>query len=95
MRKRNREKEKHPDYLSPARQQVNKLLLEGINNKEIGRRMGITEKAVKSHLTVIYCFFGVTTRHELIVKQYQEKIKALRGDEPPADPNILPKGLLK
>jgi DNA-binding NarL/FixJ family response regulator len=48
--------------LSDREREVLKLLLEGLPNKLIARRLEITEKTVKSHLTRIFREIGVTDR---------------------------------
>jgi DNA-binding NarL/FixJ family response regulator len=48
--------------LSEREREVLKLLLEGLPNKLIARRLEITEKTVKSHLTRVFREIGVTDR---------------------------------
>jgi DNA-binding NarL/FixJ family response regulator len=48
--------------LSDREREVLKLLLEGLPNKLIARRLEITEKTVKSHLTRVFREIGVTDR---------------------------------
>ena len=48
--------------LSDREREVLTLLLEGLPNKLIARRLEITEKTVKSHLTRIFREIGVTDR---------------------------------
>ena len=48
--------------LSPREREVLALLLEGLPNKLIARRLEIAEKTVKSHLTRIFRELGVTDR---------------------------------
>lgn len=48
--------------LSGREREVLELLVEGLPNKLIARRMGISEKTVKSHLTAVYRAIGVTDR---------------------------------
>ena len=48
--------------LSPRERQVLALLVEGLPNKLIARRLLITEKTVKSHLTQIFRELDVTDR---------------------------------
>ena len=43
------------------------LLLDGMPNKLIARRLGISEKTVKSHLTSIFRRIGVTDRVQAIL----------------------------
>jgi DNA-binding NarL/FixJ family response regulator len=48
--------------LSSREQEVLVLVGGGLANKQIARRLGITEKTVKSHLTKIFHTIGVTDR---------------------------------
>jgi len=48
--------------LSHREREVLELLVEGLPNKLIARRLGISEKTVKSHLTAVYRAIGVTDR---------------------------------
>ncbi|WP_205712505.1 response regulator [Euzebya rosea] len=48
--------------LTDREQQVLDLVAEGLANKQIGRRLGITERTVKAHLTRIYQAIGVQDR---------------------------------
>ena len=48
--------------LTGREQQVLDLVAEGLANKQIGRRLGITERTVKAHLTRIYQAIGVQDR---------------------------------
>jgi DNA-binding NarL/FixJ family response regulator len=50
------------DELSPRERDVLALLVQGLPNKLIARRLGITEKTVKSHLTRVFREIGVTDR---------------------------------
>jgi len=48
--------------LSPREREVLGLLVEGLPNKLIARRLGISEKTVKTHLTNVFRAIGVTDR---------------------------------
>jgi DNA-binding NarL/FixJ family response regulator len=50
------------EELSPREREVLSLLLEGLPNKLIARRLGISEKTVKTHLTSVFRRIGVTDR---------------------------------
>jgi DNA-binding NarL/FixJ family response regulator len=50
------------EALSPREREVLALLVEGLPNKLIARRLEISEKTVKSHLTHIFREIGVTDR---------------------------------
>jgi DNA-binding NarL/FixJ family response regulator len=63
--------------ISPREREVLALLLDGMPNKLIARRLGISEKTVKSHLTSIFRQIGVTDRVQAIL--WVER-QGLRGD---------------
>jgi DNA-binding NarL/FixJ family response regulator len=48
--------------LSPRERDVLRLVAEGLPNKTIARRLGISEKTVKTHLTSVFTTLGVTDR---------------------------------
>jgi DNA-binding NarL/FixJ family response regulator len=48
--------------LSPREEEVLRLLASGLANKQIARRLGITERTVKAHLTSVFQQLGVTDR---------------------------------
>lgn len=60
--------------LSAREREVVDHVVEGLRNREIADRMGITEKTVKTHLTHVYQRLGVDTRSEMIAA-----VKAARG----------------
>jgi DNA-binding NarL/FixJ family response regulator len=53
--------------ISPREREVLALLVDGMPNKLIARRLGISEKTVKSHLTSIFRQVGVTDRVQAIL----------------------------
>ena len=63
--------------ISPREREVLALLLDGLPNKLIARRLGISEKTVKSHLTSIFRVIGVTDRVQAVL--WVER-HGLRGD---------------
>jgi DNA-binding NarL/FixJ family response regulator len=48
--------------LSPREAEVLRLVVEGLLNKQIAQRLGITERTVKAHLTSAYQRIGVADR---------------------------------
>jgi DNA-binding NarL/FixJ family response regulator len=50
------------DNLSPREREVLECVREGLPNKRIARRLGISEKTVKAHLTRVYETIGVSDR---------------------------------
>jgi DNA-binding NarL/FixJ family response regulator len=51
-----------PDDLTRRERQVLAALCHGLANKQIARRLGISEKTVKTHLTRVFNRIGVTDR---------------------------------
>jgi DNA-binding NarL/FixJ family response regulator len=52
------------DTLTPRESEVLDLVGEGLPNKQIARRLGISEKTVKAHLTSVFQRIGVMSRTE-------------------------------
>ena len=48
--------------LSPREEEVLRLVADGMANKQIARRLGITERTVKAHLTRVFQELGVADR---------------------------------
>jgi len=48
--------------LSPREQEVLRLVAQGLANKQIARRLAISERTVKAHLTNVFARLGVTDR---------------------------------
>jgi DNA-binding NarL/FixJ family response regulator len=48
--------------LSQREREVLELVSKGLANKQVGRRLGITERTVKAHLTNVFARIGVTDR---------------------------------
>jgi DNA-binding NarL/FixJ family response regulator len=68
-----------PDPLagvSPREREVLSLLLDGMQNKVIARRLEISEKTVKSHLTSIFRQLGVTDRVQAILWAERQGLRA-------------------
>ncbi|MFE8886498.1 response regulator [Pseudarthrobacter enclensis] len=54
---------RNPDWiLTPREAELLGLLTEGLSNRELGRRLFISEATVKTHLAHIYAKLGVETR---------------------------------
>lgn len=62
-----------PD-LTDREREVLALLAGGLANKQIGRRLGITERTVKAHLTRVYSAIGVSDRTTAAVWAHQHGI---------------------
>jgi DNA-binding NarL/FixJ family response regulator len=57
--------------LTPREREIVMLIGEGLRNEEAGRRLGISEKTVRNHLTAIFDKLGVSGRLELLVFAYR------------------------
>jgi len=54
------------DLLSPQESQIARLVMEGLGNKEIGRRLYLSHRTVGSHLYRIFPKLGVSSRAQLV-----------------------------
>jgi DNA-binding NarL/FixJ family response regulator len=69
--------------LSDREREVLQLVSEGLPNKSIARRLGITERTVKAHLTSIFQQLGVTDRTQAALwAQRQATEQGPTGDGP-------------
>ncbi len=62
--------------LSNREREVLGLLLEGLPNKLIARRLGISEKTVKTHLTSVFRTIGVTDRVQAVLWAEREGLRS-------------------
>ena len=53
--------------LSQREQQVTTLVCDGLSNKEIARKLGVTEGTIKIHLHSIFVRLDVRSRIELMI----------------------------
>ncbi|HET9872007.1 MAG TPA: response regulator transcription factor [Propionibacteriaceae bacterium] len=60
--------------LSPRELQILELLADGLTNKEMARRLFVSEATVKSHLSHIYASLGVDTRAGAVAKAIELRI---------------------
>jgi DNA-binding CsgD family transcriptional regulator len=58
--------------LTPARQRVFDLLVQGEPDKKIAAQLQLSEHTVNNHLRAIYRAFGVDSRHELLAQLLRE-----------------------
>jgi DNA-binding NarL/FixJ family response regulator len=65
--------------LSPREREVLALVAEGLPNKLISRRLGISEKTVKAHLTSIFRSIGVDDRTQAAVWAVTNGVDERRG----------------
>lgn len=62
------------DSLSDREREVLGLLAQGLSNREIGERLSITEKTVKSHVGGVLSKLGVTSRTQAALVAWQAKL---------------------
>jgi DNA-binding NarL/FixJ family response regulator len=62
------------DALSPREREVLSLVAEGLPNKLIARRLEISEKTVKAHLTSVFAQIGVTDRTQAALWAQRHKL---------------------
>jgi DNA-binding NarL/FixJ family response regulator len=67
----------HSGALTEREREVLQLVADGLANKQIARRLGISEKTVKGHLTQVFQTLGVTDRTQAAL--WAER-NGLRGD---------------
>jgi DNA-binding NarL/FixJ family response regulator len=63
-------------HLSPRQIEVLLLLGEGLANKPIGRRLGISACTVKQHVQAILKEFGATNRLQAVIFAYRSGLLA-------------------
>ena len=63
--------------------EVLKLVILGYSNKEIGKKLFITNHTVKAHLTQIYKKLGVTNRTAAAIKAKDANIIPPQGSKQP------------
>lgn len=55
------------DTLSSREKQITTLIQQGLSNKDISEKLGITQRTVKAHTTSIYAKMGVKDRLSLVL----------------------------
>ena len=63
--------------LTPREHEVTTLIGEGLKNKEIARRLFISETTVRHHLTSIFAKLGVSDRLELVIYGFRHGMISL------------------
>jgi DNA-binding NarL/FixJ family response regulator len=62
-----RAEQRQRERLTDRERQVLSLVTQGLPNKAIARRLGVSEKTVKAHLTTVFTRIGVTDRTQAAV----------------------------
>ncbi len=63
-----RERETPVESLTTREREVLALVADGLHNREIGARLGVSEHTVKFHLGAVFGKLGVSTRTEAVQK---------------------------
>jgi DNA-binding NarL/FixJ family response regulator len=66
--------------LSPRERRILALIADGLTNREIGERLGITEKTVKNHVTGLLAKLRLRHRTEAALFAVRRDIQEERGD---------------
>ena len=66
--------------LTPSERKVVDLIGEGMSNREIADRLGVSEKTVKNHVTAILAKMGLQRRTQVTAWVAGRKASAWRGD---------------
>jgi len=69
------------DLLTPQESQIARLVIEGLGNKDIGRRLYLSHRTVGSHLYRIFPKLGVSSRSQL-VRALSEANQVAAGPDP-------------
>jgi DNA-binding NarL/FixJ family response regulator len=62
------------DRLTNRERDVAALVAQGCTNRQVGKRLGITEVTVRHHLTSIFNKLGMTNRFQLIAWRYRQRV---------------------
>lgn len=60
--------------LTPREFQVLELVLRGLTNAEIAKKLKVKEGTIKLHVTSIYRTYGLKSRNELMAKYIDKRI---------------------
>ncbi len=55
------------DDLTPRETEVLNGIAHGLSNREVAELLGISEKTVRNHLTMVFCKLGITSRAKVII----------------------------
>jgi DNA-binding NarL/FixJ family response regulator len=60
-------------HLTPRQHEIVLAILDGCANREIARRLGVSERTIRNQLTAIYAKAGVSSRLELALAALQRR----------------------
>jgi DNA-binding CsgD family transcriptional regulator len=82
---------RHPETLTPRQQEVLELVRDGMTNREIAERLGISYDAAKYHVSEIISRTGSTTRHEAArwLEEQCQRATASQGEWRRTRPGVI------
>ena len=66
--------------LTIREREVIRLVGQGLRNEEIAKRLALSEKTVRNHLTSVYDKLGVNDRLELAIYAHRRRLASLDED---------------
>jgi len=76
--------QQHVPVLTPRQEQILALIGEGMTNREIGARLGVTEKTIKNSVTGLLASLNVQRRSQAAVYSV---LRRLPANVPPTSPS--------
>jgi len=70
------------DRITPREREIAQLLSAGASNKDIAKRLSVTERTVKAHLTAVFRKLGVSGRLQLALFVLEHSRPRARDDAP-------------
>lgn len=67
--------------LTDREKEIYNLITKNYSNKDIGKKLFISQPTVKSHVSNILRKFGVNNRTNLMIHEFQNKAVSFKGDE--------------
>jgi DNA-binding NarL/FixJ family response regulator len=76
------EPDRRLERVTPRERQIVDLLSAGASNKEIAKRLNVTERTVKAHLTAIFRKLGISGRLQLALfaLEHSQRVRQPDGD---------------
>jgi DNA-binding NarL/FixJ family response regulator len=65
------------EHMTPRERQVLDLIGEGLSNRAIAERLGISDHTVKFHVAAVYGKLGATTRAEAVRRAFRRGLLTL------------------
>ena len=66
--------------LTDREEQILKLIAHGLTNKEISRKLSISESTAENHIHHIYTKLGISNRAQAVIFAFQLKVSVLQTE---------------